>query len=110
MTNLSGMLLTALDVAGAIAVTIHVPWNRADVRASAGWIALAWLSPIAGSVLYFLFCINRIARRAVRIRKGVRADAGDQPGSEPHVEVGAPELEPIGAGLIQPKRRASELL
>lgn len=71
------MLLTGLDVAGALAVTLHVLAHRTDVRAAAGWIALAWLSPFVGSLLYVFLGINRIARRASRLRRG-RAPAAQQ--------------------------------
>jgi cardiolipin synthase len=75
MSDIFSILLTAADVAGAIAVTVHVLANRTDVRAGAGWIALAWLSPFAGSILYILFGINRIARRASRLRRSHQAMA-----------------------------------
>lgn len=60
------ILPTLADSALAVAVTTHVLANRIDVRAGADWIALAWLSPFVGSLLYFLLGINRIARRARR--------------------------------------------
>ena len=63
------ILITTADVVAAIAVTFHVLKHKRDVRAGAGWIALAWLSPFLGSMLYFLFGINRIARRATRLMR-----------------------------------------
>jgi cardiolipin synthase A/B len=43
---------------------MHVLLNKRDIGASIGWIGLAWLSPILGSVIYLIFGINRVKRRA----------------------------------------------
>ena len=83
MSEILSILLTAVDVAGAVAVTVHVLGHRTDVRAGVGWIALAWLSPFAGSILYFLFVINRIARRASRLRRSHHAMAERSPDAVP---------------------------
>ena len=42
----------------AILVTVDVLLKKSDVRAALGWIAAAWLSPIFGALLYYLFGIN----------------------------------------------------
>ncbi|HTV29560.1 MAG TPA: cardiolipin synthase [Xanthobacteraceae bacterium] len=60
--------LSLLHIALAVGVTLHVLFNKRDVAASVGWIGLAWLSPIFGSVLYLLFGINRVKRRANQLR------------------------------------------
>jgi cardiolipin synthase A/B len=52
----------------AICVTIHVLFHKRDVGSSFGWIGLAWFSPILGSVLYLIFGINRVKRRANQLR------------------------------------------
>ncbi|MBN9545224.1 MAG: PLDc N-terminal domain-containing protein [Alphaproteobacteria bacterium] len=53
----------------AILVTIDVLLKKSDVRAALGWIAAAWLSPIFGALLYYLFGINRVTRRALKLRR-----------------------------------------
>ena len=60
-------LLAIAHIALAAAVTIDVLLKKSDVRAALGWIGLVWLAPIFGSVLYFLFGINRVTRRALRL-------------------------------------------
>lgn len=50
-------------------VTVHVLLTKSDVRAALGWIAVAWLSPIFGALLYFVFGINRVTRRALHFAK-----------------------------------------
>jgi cardiolipin synthase len=65
----------ALDIfffAIAAFVTIDVLIKKSDVRAALGWIAAAWLSPLVGGLLYYLFGINRVTRRALRLaRRGI---------------------------------------
>lgn len=70
MESLS-ILLGALVVALAIGLTAHVILRKPDERAAVGWIGLIWLSPILGSILYVMLGINRISRRARRLR-GIR--------------------------------------
>ncbi len=53
----------------ALSVTAHVLLTHHDVRSSFGWIGLAWLSPFFGAVIYLAFGINRVARRASRLRE-----------------------------------------
>ena len=60
--------LSIVHVALAICVTAHVLFYKRDVGASIGWIGLAWLSPIVGSILYLVFGVNRVKRRANQIR------------------------------------------
>lgn len=47
-------------------VTIHILFNKNDTRGAIGWIGLTWFSPGFGAILYFLFGINRIQRKARR--------------------------------------------
>lgn len=65
----------------AVIVTGHVLLNKRDVSASTGWIGLAWLAPVWGALLYFMFGINRVVRRAQRARSArpPRRRATDHP-------------------------------
>lgn len=60
------ILAPLLHIALAGAVTLHVLERKRDVAAAVAWIGVAWLSPIIGSALYFLFGVNRVQRRAYR--------------------------------------------
>ncbi|HEX4636672.1 MAG TPA: phospholipase D-like domain-containing protein [Rhizomicrobium sp.] len=62
-------LAAALYVLLAAAVTIDILLTKSDVRAALGWIGTVWLAPIFGSLLYFLFGINRVTRRALKLRR-----------------------------------------
>ena len=58
-------------------VTAHVLRTKSDVRAALAWIAVAWLSPVFGALLYFVFGVNRVTRRAVHLDMPDRqADGG----------------------------------
>jgi cardiolipin synthase len=49
-------------------VTLHVLLRKRDIGGSIGWIGIAWLAPVLGSLLYLVFGINRVTRRAHRLR------------------------------------------
>jgi cardiolipin synthase len=72
---------TVLYVVLAIAVTADVLLKKSDVRAALGWIGAAWFSPILGGLFYYLFGINRVTRRALKMGRLGRAQA-KAPGSE----------------------------
>jgi cardiolipin synthase len=59
--------LAVLYVLLSLTVTADVLLTKSDVRGALGWIGLVWLAPITGSILYFLFGINRVTRRATRL-------------------------------------------
>ena len=62
-------LLSALDVAVSLLASGHVILSKRDTRAAIGWIGLIWLSPLVGTVLYWLLGINRISRKARSLRR-----------------------------------------
>ena len=67
--RLMQFLLIVIYMLLAGTVTVHVLLTKSDVRAALGWIAVAWLSPVFGAVLYFVFGINRVTRRALDFAK-----------------------------------------
>jgi cardiolipin synthase len=74
----------ALFVADVVA-TGHVVLFKRDTRAAIGWVGLIWLVPVVGTALYVLFGINRIRRKARRLRRR-----------------GSPTPHPDSAGLPAP--------
>jgi cardiolipin synthase len=58
-------------------VTAHALLHKADTKSAFGWIGVAWLSPIVGAALYWAFGINRVSRRATRLRRR-RARQGER--------------------------------
>lgn len=62
-------VVAILGVLVALAASAHIVLHKSDVRAAIGWTGLVWLSPFVGAVLYWLLGVNRIRRRAGRIRR-----------------------------------------
>ena len=65
--NLMPVLVTLLHLALALAVTLHALLTRRNVSSTVAWVALAWLAPIIGAVLYVMLGINRIRRAGVAL-------------------------------------------
>ena len=73
----------------SVIVTIDVLLKKSDVRGALGWIGLVWLAPILGSILYYMFGINRVTRRALKLgrldgEQGMHA-ATKRPDASPHI-------------------------
>jgi len=65
----------------ALAVSVHVLLTNSEVRVAAAWIGLAWFAPFIGGPVYVLFGINRVQRRARRLRAGVAEAIRDRSGA-----------------------------
>ena len=63
-------LLLAVHVAAATVACCHALLTKRDPRSALGWIGTCLLFPLAGPVLYLLFGINRVRRRARSLRAG----------------------------------------
>ncbi len=69
---LQELWLLLLGVAGFVAAVLasgHAVLQKRDARAAAGWVAVIWLAPGVGPILYFLLGINRIRRRGTELRR-----------------------------------------
>jgi cardiolipin synthase A/B len=66
-------LVAGLHFVIAVAVTAHTLMTKRDVPAAIGWIGMAWLAPVVGALLYVGFGINRVKRRARRLKRSVRS-------------------------------------
>ena len=60
-------VVLAIHILLALTVTVDVLLKKSDVRAALGWTAAAWLSPFLGALLYYMFGINRVTRRALKL-------------------------------------------
>lgn len=78
-----GWLLTIVGFVLALGASLHALLYKRDYRSTLSWVALIWLAPIIGALLYLLFGINRIERRAYRrvspVRKQRRAGQVREP-------------------------------
>jgi cardiolipin synthase len=61
-------VVLAVTVLLALIASGHALLYRRDARAATLWVSFIWLMPLVGAVLYFIFGINRIKRRAVLLR------------------------------------------
>ncbi|HWA88734.1 MAG TPA: phospholipase D-like domain-containing protein [Rhizomicrobium sp.] len=66
-SSLAEWLLALMYVLLAGIVTLDVLLKKSDVRGALGWIGAAWMSPILGALLYYMFGINRVTRRSLRL-------------------------------------------
>ena len=65
-------LLLPVHLAIGIGVTVHALLRKREVGSALGWIGLTWLSPFLGGFLYFVLGINRVQRRALRLKRRAR--------------------------------------
>jgi cardiolipin synthase len=66
--SLTALAATLAHIGIATGVTIHVLLYKRNVGAAISWMGIAWLSPFVGGVLYVIVGINRVKRRAKRLR------------------------------------------
>jgi cardiolipin synthase len=82
-------LAAVLYVLLAAIVTVDVLLKKSDVRGALGWIGAVWLAPIFGSLFYYLFGINRVTRRALKLSRlhdaQTRAPVADQSDAAPNI-------------------------
>ena len=62
------ILSAAIDLVIAVVASAHVLLTKRDTRATIGWVGLICLTPLVGAILYIWLGINRIERRARRLR------------------------------------------
>lgn len=60
-------IVLALRLCIMAIVIVHVLLTKRDVGASIGWIGVTVLMPLTGGILYLMFGINRVRRRAKRL-------------------------------------------
>ena len=85
----AGELAALAHLGIASLVTVHVLLYKRNVGAAVSWIGIAWLSPFLGGLLYATLGVNRVKRRAQRLRRqrlplsatqeGLAQSAGDDP-------------------------------
>ncbi len=72
-----GDLFALLRLTLALGATVHVLLTKRNTRSATAWIGFAWIAPLVGTALYFSFGINRVSRRARRLRRRLHRN-GDQ--------------------------------
>jgi cardiolipin synthase len=62
------LVLGALAIAAALAASGHAIIYKREARSAALWLAVIWLAPAVGAILYALLGVNRVRRRAAVLR------------------------------------------
>ncbi len=52
----------------SVLASAHAILYKRDTRAAIAWVGFVWLVPLVGAVLYFIFGVNRLRRRAALLR------------------------------------------
>ena len=73
LLEVQALLVGGLHILMAGAVTVHALMTKRNVPTAIGWIGMAWLAPVLGSLLYVGFGINRVKRRARRLMGSARS-------------------------------------
>ena len=94
-----------LDFLFSAAASIHVVLWKRNSRAAVGWIGLIWLAPFIGVMLYLLLGINRIQRKAQRLRPPMPSVNVSWPASVPLEEISSSlairELTELGENVTR---------
>ena len=67
LPHIGGFLILILTIFTAGHVVIY----KRDSRAAVGWIGVILIVPVIGAILYVIFGINRIKRKAIRKRRNI---------------------------------------
>jgi len=58
-------------LAAALAASGHAVIYKRDSRSAALWVIVVWIIPALGPILYLLMGVNRVQRRATRLRRAM---------------------------------------
>ena len=79
MLRLRADVMLVVGFVLAAGATMHILLRKREVASAVGWTGLVWLAPVFGTIVYALFGVNRVQRRARRLRGSDRN--GDPPSS-----------------------------
>jgi cardiolipin synthase A/B len=101
-------LSTPIDIAFGAAVLVaalfasgHAVIYKRESRSAALWVILIWVMPALGPVLYLLMGVNRVQRRAARLRAAMVRHRTDPE---------APSGEPLGTHLAPLARMLNNVM
>jgi cardiolipin synthase len=82
LEHLGLQLLVTAQMLAVILTTAHILLGNRDVASTVGWTGLVWLAPLIGLLMYWIFGVNRIQRKAHRLRpQGTVPSEAARPGS-----------------------------
>ena len=62
------IMVAALALGLSVLASAHAILYKRDTRAAIAWVGFVWVAPLVGAVLYFIFGVNRLRRRAALLR------------------------------------------
>lgn len=65
----------------AVAAALHALLTKSDPRSAVCWIAVCWIFPLGGSVLYWLLGVNHVRRRGIPPRARSPVEPSQVPSS-----------------------------
>jgi cardiolipin synthase len=86
----------AIGLVLTIGATLHILLTKREVASAVGWIGLVWFAPILGAISYLMFGVNRVRRRARRLRP---PDTDPASPSAPHPAGVRDNLEALEHGI-----------
>ncbi|MCA6070311.1 MAG: phospholipase D-like domain-containing protein [Endomicrobium sp.] len=70
-SDLRTVVAASLYITLSVGTSVHILFYKDDIKSSIGWIALVFLSPFIGTMLYIFLGINRVRRKSIRLRKNM---------------------------------------
>lgn len=80
----------------AVSAALHALLKKRETNSVIGWVGLIWLTPLAGSLLYFAFGINRIQRKGTALQDQLELAMS---------KIRVPVPSDVAASLQEAKRR-----
>lgn len=96
ITGLRSDVIYGLGLVLAVAVTLHILLRKREIASAVGWIGLVWFAPMMGAAAYALLGVNRVQRRARRLRPQDRSGAGRPGRPGPRED---DHLDPLARGI-----------
>jgi cardiolipin synthase len=96
---LAGGLFVLVYIVSAAAAALHALLTKPDPRSVMSWIAICWLFPLGGSILYWLFGINRVATAGQPHEAAV--DQERRPADADAIDAAFAGLRRVGDALTQ---------
>ena len=85
LTTIWPWIIGIVHAVVTVVASSHVVLTKATLASAIGWVGIIWLTPLVGSILYFMFGVNRIQRKArtlMRRHGSVDSSAGRRALSE----------------------------
>jgi cardiolipin synthase A/B len=110
-------LAAGFDFLAALLASTHALLHKRDSRAATLWIGIIWLMPGLGPILYLIFGVNRIRRRAISLglkkpeHRAIPQNLGEpQPAGAEHLKMLAHVVNRIAALPLTPGNHIQPLV